>query len=249
MYCRAFFLVLFDPAANVAIVDFELLFQPLPVLMLTELTISVTPIVSLKKQIADQHAAQVRDARNARLGACDGRQESKAAHDEHHPFHFDRQQEIEIDNAVWIGHSIGQEKPIDSARGADNDGPAVRCDQPGTNARADSGDEIIGQKAMRPPVPFQLVSEHKECQHVEKYVKRATMQKHVCHELPEQVLVSDAMGHKAKIEIDQMTSEQVRDDLQQIDRDIGYDKGFDRSGYRSSEKIRFHQLYARRIAL
>ena len=139
----SFLIIGLDLAAHVAIVDFELPFQLLAAVMFVELTVSISPIVSFEEQVADHHAAKVRDICDPRLRACDGRQEGEAAHDEHHPFHLKRQQKVEIDDAVRIRHSIGQEKSVDGTGGTNDDSRVVYCHQPGADAGSDAGYEVI----------------------------------------------------------------------------------------------------------
>ena len=121
----AFLIIGLDFAAHVAVVDFELPLQLLTAVMFVELTVSISPIVSFEEQVADHHAAEVRDIRNSRFRTCDGRQEGEAAHDKHHPLHFKRQQKVEIDDAA----------PVHTLRQQTADGVEGRLEPPPRGAR------------------------------------------------------------------------------------------------------------------
>ena len=82
----AFFLIVLDLASDVAVINLKLPLQLFAVALFVEVAVLVHPIFSFEEQIADHHAAEMGDARDAGLRSADGREKGHGAHDEHQPF-------------------------------------------------------------------------------------------------------------------------------------------------------------------
>jgi four helix bundle protein len=237
MDCRWLLLFLFDLAPNVPVIDFKLPFQLLALALIAEIAVAIHPTLPFDQQITDKHPPQVGNAGDSGFRTAYRGQKGECAHDQHKPLNLDGQKEIQIYDAVGIGQSISEKQTVDRAGCSDNNRPAVHCHQPGTNSRTDAGHEIIIAKTPRAPVSLQFIAEHVKRQHVEKNMKGAPMQKHVCHKLPVHQPLSDKYGNQPEMEVDIIAAEQMKDDLQEINAYIGNNERFDSPGCRSSKKI------------
>ena len=110
-------------------------------------------------------------------------------------------------------------------------------DDPGADAGADSGYEVVRKKAARPPVAHKLVSEHVKGQHVEKYMADAAVKEHVGRKPPQRVFLGDDAGFQPEKILNQAALEQVLErKLRYINSRIDDDQKLDYPGGGAAKK-------------
>src|SRR5258708_36841635 len=135
---------------------------------------------SLQEDVAEQHAAQMREFADARIH-LEGHHERDYANDQNEVFHLNRNQERPQDGSSGIHHGVGQQDPENRARASD--GPAQRIAprqdvvrQDDANPRADSTIKVEANELAGAPVVFQVRPEQPERQPVPNNMTDTAMQ-------------------------------------------------------------------------
>src|SRR5262249_4444234 len=107
---RPLLLLVLDPAAQLGVVDLELLVQRrAPALLLVEL-VEREVIAPLQVDEADQHAAEMRQVCDPRLSARDRGGEGHQAHEQDQVLDLHRYEEVQVDNSVRIEQAIAEKE-------------------------------------------------------------------------------------------------------------------------------------------
>ena len=172
-----------------------------------------------------QHAAQV----NSIVGAASvlyRRQQGKRSGADHEPFHLNRK-DVEDDHAVRKEKGVSNEDAQDRSGRADRGLLACRIQQRLRNCSADSANEKEFRECPAAPQSFQVGPKHPETEHVKKDVKKAAVEKDVCHKLPQVKPVSYLIGHQAEFAYECGSTCNAVKDLQEKRRRADNDQRFD----------------------
>ncbi len=178
----------------IANVHFEFLAQPAAFPIGKEISIIVEVRAAAKVNVADKHAAEMADVAHAVACGADRSEKLDGAHHDHKYSHrhSDRQRE---DPDLAVRHHDGhcQQHAVDRAGGSNRryqrSTATVRIDQKFydniNDPRADSANEKISIKTPRAPSMFQISSEHREVEQVEKNVEDSAVKENISERLPD----------------------------------------------------------------
>ena len=134
-------------------------------------------IAAAQIKIAEHHAAEVGQVRDAALAGGDRGVERDGADDPDEVLHLDRKEKIKINDAVGIDQPVGEQNAVDARRRADARPHLIGQEERIENAAADHGDKIIVEKKLAAPAPLQIAAEHPQGEHVEQKMEQPAVEK------------------------------------------------------------------------
>ena len=142
-----------------------------------------------------------------RAAALDRRQKRDSAENRDEVFRRNREEEHHQDRSIRIVDREGEQQAVERPRCADRGDVVNRVRHRKRQQRqqhryhrgADASDEVELQEELRAPHPLELHAEHPEDEHVEQDVRRrARVQEHVGHRLPQPAMLDHLLRHEAK---------------------------------------------------
>src|SRR5690242_9810045 len=117
--------------------------------------------------VAEHHATEMREVRDASLTRRNRRIKRDRADDPDKVFHLDWKEKIEVHNPVRINQTVCEQDTVNSRRRTDARSHLIGHEQRIENTAADHCDEIITQEKTAAPTPLEIAAEHPHGEHVE----------------------------------------------------------------------------------
>ena len=167
----------------------------------------------LKVDVAKGHPTKVSGIGDARVGAGERGEKGNATNDHHEVFRLQRKQHVHVQNAIWKREAIGEQNPVNRARGTDRRSQIVRRNEKNAETCSNACQAIVLKEAPAAPIALQFTAKHEQRKHVEQQVEESSpvMQKHVGEELPEVELMNNQRRDEAEVTRDRVARQQLND--------------------------------------
>lgn len=150
-------------------------------------------------QDPENKASQMGQVGNSPSGSLRGCIEFNEAEDDHKILRRDRDQEVDVNEAIREEPAKCQKDSINSSGSSDHRNKLIRGKNDRANARTDTAEQEISQEFSRAPVALELSAKHPESQKVEKDVRNPPVEEDVCDELPQKEFFPDEKRHQSKV--------------------------------------------------